>query len=63
LSGCAGRLRLSFGSLSHSQLQKLFFKTLTKMNVKNTALFKIEGSTVKQITLNTEGEPVEAVCP
>ena len=53
----------SVSPLSHSQLQKLFFKTLKEMNMKNTALFKIEGNTVKQITLNTDGEPVEATCP
>ena len=51
--------------LSHSDLQELFLQTLTKMNIHNTVLFKIEGNSTnpKKVNYDEYGNPSENQCP
>ena len=48
--------------ISHYNMQKLFFKTLQKMNLKNCVLFKIKNGIRKKITLDENGDPKEEIC-
>ncbi|CAH0123706.1 hypothetical protein [Chryseobacterium sp. Bi04] len=48
--------------ISHYNMQKLFFKTLKKMNLKDCVLFKIKNGIRKKITLDENGEPKEELC-
>lgn len=53
------------GTLSHSDMQKLLFKLLKKMNVKSVVLGKIEDSNplkTKIINFNNDGIPSEQNC-
>ncbi|PZU90763.1 MAG: hypothetical protein DI529_02095 [Chryseobacterium sp.] len=53
------------GVLSHSDMQRLFFKFLKKMNLKNVVLSKIENDVnkTKIINFDTDGNPTEQSCP
>lgn len=49
-------------NISHYNMQKIFFKTLEKMNLKNCVLFKIKNGIRKKVTLDENGEPKEEMC-
>jgi hypothetical protein len=51
------------GSITHSDMQRLFLKTLNQMNLQNIILTKIEGDNiVKTINYNSQGSPSEDNC-
>jgi hypothetical protein len=53
------------GVLYHSDLQKLFYKFLKKMNLNNVALTKIEDNPkkFKKVNFDANGNPTEENCP
>lgn len=58
----AKRYSTDQAEISHYNMQKLFFKTLKRMNLKNCVLFKIKNGIRKKITLDENGEPKAETC-